>query len=297
MIIGYRSGNYPYKRNIIGIVDNAKYRKVRDLFSVLRAAANLINRRRKRDLFSVIDFGNQFNDFNINKVCLFHFFNAISYGRTPWITTFETVLPRFSCTLSCHSGREPSYAFLKTETKVRKALAALSSDSCKRIIAMSKCNLDMQRDLSTHFPEYKESIESKLMVMHPPQRALVCNYSVKNLSVEGKIKFMFVGNSFFRKGGMEIIETLWKLKQQYNYEFTLTIVSSLSIDNYATQEGPNDVLRAIHFIQQNSAWIDYFTQIPYQQVLALMKKSHVGLLPTYADTYGYSVLEFQGNCL
>lgn len=24
-----------------------------------------------------------------------------------------------------------------------------------------------------------------------------------------------------------------------------------------------------------------------------MKKSHIGLLPTYADTYGYSVLEFQ----
>jgi len=30
-------------------------------------------------------------------------------------------------------------------------------------------------------------------------------------------------------------------------------------------------------------------------VLALMRSAHVGLLPTYADTYGYSVLECQAQ--
>lgn len=293
MVIGYKYDDYIYKRNIIGIVDNAKYRKVHGIFSLINNVPDLINRIIRSDLFPVIDLRNQFNDFNINKVSLYHFINSISYGCTPWITTFETVLPRFGCTLSCHHGHEPGYAPLINETKVRKALAAISHDSCKRIIAMSQCNLDMQKDLLTHFPEYKDKIESKLMVLHPPQRPLVCDYSDKNLGTDGKLKLMFSGHSFFRKGGMEIIETLGKLRKQYDYEFTLTIVSSLSIDNYATRETPNDVLRARHFISQNSDWIDYFPGLPYEKFLDLMKKSHVGLLPTYAETYGYSVLDFQ----
>ena len=293
MRVGYLKKSYPNRRNIIDIVDNAEYKEVCNLFSILTAVTNHMT---KRDLVSTDDLMNQFKDFNLNRVSLLHFFNTISYDRTPWITTFETVLPRFGYKFSCHHGRNPSFASLKKKKKVQKALAALSSNSCKRIIAMSNCNFNMQRDLLTHFPEYCESIESKLIVMHPPQRALVSDYSDKHRGIDGKIIFIFVGASFFRKGGMEIIETLGKLKQQYDYEFTLTIVSSLTIDNYATKESHIDVQRAKHFIQQNSDWIDYFPRLPTnQQVLELMKKSHVGLLPTYADTYGYSVLEFQAT--
>lgn len=293
IIIGYKSDDYINKRNIIGIVDNAKYIRTNDLYTILRAPCNYLNRISGSDLFSILDMENQFNDFDIHKVNLFHFINAISFGHTPWITTFETVLPRFKCTLKCHKGRVPNYVSLKKETKVRKALEALSSDSCKRIIAMSECNYRMQKDLLTHFPEYQESIESKLIVIHPPQMSLVSDYSDKFLSIDGNIKFMLSGHSFFRKGGMEIIETLGKLKRKYDYDFTLIIVSSLVLDNYATQETNDDIQRARNFIQENSEWIDYFPELPYQQHLALMKKTHVGLLPTYADTYGYSVLDFQ----
>ena len=40
-------------------------------------------------------------------------------------------------------------------------------------------------------------------------------------------------------------------------------------------------------------WISYVPKLTNNETLELMKKSHIGLLPTYADTYGYSVLEFQ----
>jgi hypothetical protein len=55
----------------------------------------------------------------------------------------------------------------------------------------------MQRTLLSEFPEYKQSIETKLIVMHPPQRILVSKYSEKQLDLEGKIKFIFVGSAFF----------------------------------------------------------------------------------------------------
>lgn len=62
---------------------------------------------------------------------------------------------------------------------------------------MSYCNANMQRTLLSEFPEYKQSIETKLIVMHPPQRILVSKYSEKQLDLEGKIKFIFVGSAFF----------------------------------------------------------------------------------------------------
>jgi glycosyltransferase involved in cell wall biosynthesis len=42
-------------------------------------------------------------------------------------------------------------------------------------------------------------------------------------------------------------------------------------------------------------WITWHAQLPNEQVLTLMQESHLGLLPTWQDTYGYSVLEMQAN--
>jgi cupin superfamily acireductone dioxygenase involved in methionine salvage len=39
-----------------------------------------------------------------------------------------------------------------------------------------------------------------------PQRVLIHKYEEKHLSLDEKIRFLFVGSGFFRKGGEEIIE-------------------------------------------------------------------------------------------
>jgi glycosyltransferase involved in cell wall biosynthesis len=296
MIVGYRNNSYSYRRNIIDILHDTSYKKVRDIFYLLNAFGFFI-KRATRNKVSVDDrnFAYNFIDFKFRKDTILHFFNTISFGRTPWITTFETVLPRYKSLAASHFGLNPNFSKVKHDAGIQKALSAISSARCKCIIAMSNCNADMQRELLRNFPEYKESIERKLRVMHPPQRSLVSEYLDKDVSLEGKIRFMFVGASFFRKGGVEIVETLDRLRKQNKYEIELTIVSSLSIDNYATNEGPDDVIKARHLIERNYEWINYFPTLPNREVLRLMQQSHVGLLPTYADTYGYSVLEFQGS--
>jgi glycosyltransferase involved in cell wall biosynthesis len=289
-IVGYRFDYYPYVRNIVGIVPGIEYRKAKDLFARVNAVARNLNRFTKRQLISTFDLNNQFFDFNLNKVDLLHLFNGISYGRIPWVSTFETILPRFASVVQGTHGASPGFA---SEWKLRRAFEALASNTCKQIIAISDCSADMQRQLLGEFSSYREKIERKLVVMHPPQEVLVSQFADKQIDLQGRIKFMFVGGAFFRKGGREILDTINMLRDQYHYDIELTIVSDLRIDGYAAQVNPEDIQRTTAFIQGNRQWINYFPQLPNSEVLEMMKKAHIGLLPTYADTYGYSVLEFQ----
>lgn len=134
LVVGYPVTDYMYERNITGTVSDARYVKVRDVFSLLNEWAPRINAKLKRKIFWTKDYRFQFNDFNMNKVNLFHFFNTISYGRTPWITTFETIIPRF-----LRESFEKEYS-----QKVRNALKQISGSACKRIIAMSQCAANKQ---------------------------------------------------------------------------------------------------------------------------------------------------------
>lgn len=290
--VGYRFDHYSYIRNIIDKVPGVDYRKARDLFAYVNAGARTLNRLTNRVIISTFDLNNQFYDFNLNKVDLLHLFNGISYGRIPWVSTFETVLPRFRNVVQRTPGSSPGFM---SDWKLRRSFDALASNRCKQIIAMSGCAATMQRALLAEFSGYREKIESKLVVMHPPQAVLVSGFTDKHSDLGGRIKFMFVGNEFFRKGGRETVETIKLLREQHHYDIELTIVSALRIDGYAVEANPEDVQRMTAFFQDNRDWIKYYPHLPNPGVLELMKQAHIGLLPTYADSYGYSVLEFQAS--
>lgn len=293
MKIGYKDENYPSKRNILNVVPGASYVKVTDLNRLIRSASRAASRVLQRRMPDSLELQFRFADFDMNRVDLLHFFNSISYGTTPWITTFETVVPRFTSTQSRHLGPVGDFSALAHEAKIVKAMAALADPSCRQIIALSECNLRMQLDLARHFPEYCPKIERKLICLHPPQRTIVEDFAEKQLPLDEEIRFMFVGKAFFRKGGREILEAFKEARGTFGDRLKLIIVSSLSIDDYATKETQEDVARARQLIAESSDWVEYWERLENDKVLELMKGAHVGLLPTHADTYGYSVLEFQ----
>jgi glycosyltransferase involved in cell wall biosynthesis len=292
MRVGIQGRDYVVSRNIADLVKGVDYVRVHDICEVTRKAyraaavvTDLFNDRRQ-------DLRAGFLDFDINRVDVLHFFNVVSLGNTPWVSTFETVLPRYRTTLTCHHGRHPGFAPLKADPKVRRALDAMSRPACRNIIAISDCSARMQREMLCLYPEYREAIENKMVVLHPPQAAFFGDYHSKRLPQDGPIRFMFVGGSFFRKGGAGMLVALQQLRKD-GLDVALTIVSSLAIDDYAAKETAADVANARKVIDDNREWISHYHSLPNDRVLDLMKASHVGLLPTYADTYGYSVLEFQ----
>ncbi|NEM98888.1 glycosyltransferase family 4 protein [Pontibacter burrus] len=205
-----------------------------------------------------------------------HFFNTISFGNTPWVTTFETLLPRW--------GRVPDWL-------ERKGIELLAGGNCKKLIAVSECTKNIQSNYLNKFPKYKETILGKTMVLHPPQELLINSYEDKLLN-DDYITFTIIGADFFRKGGKEILAVFDKLLSKGS-PIKLNIVSSLQYGDYASGTTKSDKENALQIIEKHPRYISLFSKLSNDQVLELLKKTHIGLLPTYADTYGYSVLEAQ----
>lgn len=222
-------------------------------------------------------------------VDLIHGFNDVGFGDLPWISTFESVIPRYHHTRSLHHGHSPGFEKLANDTYVRRGMEALAADSCRALIAMSECNLAMQRALLQHFPDVASRIERKLLHIHPPQRV---HGSPRLPADDRAIRLLFVGASFFRKGGLEMLRAVERIRRQY--PVTLTIVSGLRPDPYARHETEEHLAKARGIIDANREWIRYHEFLHNAEVLDLMREADVGLLPTWADTYGYVVLEFQG---
>lgn len=208
---------------------------------------------------------------------IWHFWNEVSFGKTPWVVTYETFVPR--------------WPGISIKLK-RKGVEALADDRCKKLIALSNCAKEFQiRYLQENFPASVDQIRKKITVIHPPQKLLVNSLEEKNLPSD-KLIFTIVGSDFFRKGGKEILQVFDRLLSE-KAPIELNIISTLDYGDYASKATKKDLNQAQFIINKYPNSIYHVERLPNNQVLDILKKSHIGLLPTYGDTYGYSVLEAQ----
>lgn len=114
----------------------------------------------------------------------------------------------------------------------------------------------------------------------------------KKLTSAEHVECTFVGNAFYRKGGRETLiafDRLWRL----GYPLKLNIVSNLSINKKGTQYHRDEqtVAETYRLLEKNRENINLMNNVPNHVVVDLFRRSHIGLLPTYFDAYGYSALE------
>lgn len=263
--------SYNHRKNFFGLVDNeVSYSTVLDMISPYRLMMR--SSRLKKLLAHPILKNIHYAPFQ-RKVDLFHFFNALSLSNTAWITTFETSLPRW--------GMD------------KFGLNLIASDSCIRIVAMSNCAKGiMLKRIEEGFPEYLQTISNKLTVIHPSQSGNLASWKEKGVSISDKLVFTLTGNDFFRKGGAEVLRVFKRLID-HGANVELRIISNLKFGDYASYTSQADQAWALQVISSYPDQIFHYQNIPNTKVLELLKSTHVGLLPTYADTYGYSVLEYQ----
>lgn len=210
----------------------------------------------------------------------YHTVNTMMITRKPWCCSFETVVPR-----GFGWGCRP-WLFRWLVEKV------IMKDNCKRLIAFSECNLGMQREVWKQFPEIEEQLNKKTIMLKVPQELLVDHAKEQPDKV---IHFVFVGYDFVRKGARDVVEAMRQLREiRQNFDLTLITVPKKTA-NYAFgrfQDKWDDVRETVEYMK-SQPWIKVHERMPNAQVLQLLKTCDVGLLPTWADTYGYSTLEMQ----
>lgn len=214
--IGHASQQYPEKRNIIGKVENATYRLCRDYYSLRSRVKGILKLANNH---SDQEFNNQFRfkDFGLNRVkvdCL-HLFNSVNYSSTPWVATFETLIPRFRNILK-HRNDDPRR--VQSDPAVCQAVYLLAKNNCISTIAMSQSAYAIQEQFLDLFPDAKPMILKKTTVIHPPQELLSIDSKFHRYPFESdnKITFMLVGHHFFRKGGIEVLKTVKELREHNN---------------------------------------------------------------------------------
>lgn len=207
---------------------------------------------------------------------LLHFFNMVSLGRTPWITTFETTLPRWDYHMP---GAIPA------------GLRLLAGPACRRLIAISDCTAEFQRSAMAAHPALADAIDAKITVLHPPQLPLIEDKGAAWADM-APIRFAIVGSLFFVKGGREILRAFDRLLAR-GAPVQLTIVSTLTYgdDESCSTRADQDEARAL--IARWPGRIFHHERLDNEAVLELFRHSHVALLPSWADTYGYVVIEAQ----
>lgn len=286
--IGYIDNGYPEKRTIINKVKNVEYKYKKNL---LRKVLVKIEKKifKKNIIFEPFILNEYYNK-NIDG---YHFFNHISKTNINFITTYETFLPRIEEFNDIHHFGDDLKIKLNNK-KIESKLKLLAQENCKKIISLSKCNFNLQKKLLEKYPSYKEEIRKKMILIHPPQEIL--DEKVKRLE-DNKIKFIYVGRDFIRKGGSEIV-TAFNNVSKYVDNIELILITNLeSTYNYVFKEFQDEksYINSIKKIIVDNKKISHYTNLDNKDVIKLMKESHIGLLPTWGDTYGYSVLEFQAT--
>lgn len=300
----YHIGNsYPEKRCILNRISECNY--------VPLATAGTVNSFKSMIEKMYHAFAHRYSGYKGEKTLscywlmkrdgVVHTFNSCISGKNKWFATFETILPRTNYTRS--GMADPNGADKNTIHQFK----LLAKGNCLACMALSQATYNIQMSaldkMADHLSQEEiDAIRKKTIVLHPPQESLVtedeivCKFQTGN-----KLELIFVGHDFFRKGGKELIDCLIEYRKKMKntqilgekyHQIHLTVISSMKYGDYASHATIEEMIEYKELLQREE-WITFYETLPNEKVLELCKKAHIGLLPTFADTYGYSVLEMQ----
>lgn len=225
---------------------------------------------------------------------VFHFFNCINLGKhSKWVISVESGVPWPVSVTRCVESENADLSSIGQDKYVERRIKALANPNCLGLLALSHCTENIQREIIKQFPQYESIIAKKMITLLPPQKLVINDVKEKKVTwnEEEPLTFIYVGSDFYRKGGRETVLVLSELHKRYS--FKLILISSMAVDEKRYMRTENDEKESKCLIERNKDWIEYYDRLPNTEVLEKMKKAHVCLLPTWMDTFAYSVLEAQ----
>ena len=137
-------------------------------------------------------------DYGLGSQDILHLFNGINLGRSPWVCTFETYLPRWG-----------AYG----NGNLAWGIKQLAKPGCKQLLALSECAATIQKDVLAKYPKFEEKILPKLRVQHPAQ-ALLLDSPDGKAPIGDFIEMALTGADFFRKGGLQVLRVLDRMYEK-----------------------------------------------------------------------------------
>jgi glycosyltransferase involved in cell wall biosynthesis len=126
-----------------------------------------------------------------------------------------------------------------------------------------------------------------MKMIHPAQALHVANPLPPSSDL---IHFVFVGRTFFGKGGYQLLKA-YEIARQKKLPVRLSIVSSLTVDGFRdvflTKAIQEETRRLLNTLPD----INYYAKLSGNEITDLLKTAQVGILPSFSETYGYFLLE------
>ncbi len=209
------------------------------------------------------------------KVDLLHTYNHLVLNDRPWIVSFESFLPRFQG--SRNNKKAWCWGFEK-----------LASDSCKRILPISMAARNLFYLMAEKHGYSKVLFHHKTQVVYPAVD--VSLFRKKEFSNSaGPTKLLFVGNSFFRKGGRPLLQAFKELSKHFDIE--LTVISTLTLPDFFTNSDESDRRTAINRMASDKR-ITWLQNVPNSDLRNhFFPASDIFVLPTLQDSFGFVNIE------
>ncbi len=155
---------------------------------------------------------------------------------------------------------------LSHERFVKNLKTILESQKLKKLLAWS----DAAKASLLNFvdsPIIREKVQTVYPVITPPEKLEKKDDSV--------IRFLFIGGNFYEKGGIETLMAFDQISEKYDTELTLI----------STVPAP------VHERFSKNKRIKISPRVPYEEVKKLYHQSHVFVMPTHMDTFGFVIPE------
>lgn len=229
-------------------------------------------------------------DRNSSRVNLIHVWNQTCRTDKPWVLSLETKLPH------CINAEQNLLTKAYSRYTSRRDIELIRKENCRKIICFCKNTYnELEASIKSIDISTWNEIKDKTTVLLPPQKKLIEDWEIEEKFSSDDWRIIFVGSDFWTKGGVEVILALAELRNRY--DFKLTLVSTME-EYHQMVHNPyysSDEIQAIREMVKTESWIDWYPKLDNRIVLKLMKRSHIGLFPSYGDTFGYVTLEMQAS--
>ncbi|MEZ5938857.1 MAG: glycosyltransferase family 4 protein [Hyphomonadaceae bacterium] len=250
-------------------------------FNSPRKTRHRVSRRRFAPLNKItwkLEATTAFNPWPPQRFDLIHAFNRIPLGRTPYIISFESHLPRAM-------GMEETPYFARL-TRM------LTSERCRGIYAISQHALDTFR--------WQHGVSGALRQLEPKLSLRYPNLVIPNAPdamAEQPIEpfvLTFVGGHFARKGGCAAVR-LAELALERDIPLQINIISNLEMGGGIWTDPPRPEFYDPYRKRLTLPNVRHFNGLPNSETVGLLARSHMTLLTTFSDSFGYSAIEAMAN--